>query len=234
MMIKPTYLKAILATLAVSSLSLDAQVEEGQLVLNPFFSEGNYAHWELSGNWRFNGASDNLVFDIHSKNEAGFYVAAGECRSFAEEVKGDPEAHLLRLAFDEPYLANAAIDRIKGEAAYTFYIEVDVVTKKGIYRAQSQMIKEPWATVGPRSLEMKWLEDIFLGDPFAGGGLAVASISSISYKAVVWVEKPATNKRRKAGFLTVDNFSLRYFTRSTKDPAGINPPWDENGAARKP
>lgn len=190
-----------------------AEEVTGEMLANPYFLDGNYDHWEFSGQWRSDGAQERIVFEMDNQN-VGYPAAVGRGLHLALSDEEDASsAKLIGFEFNKPYLAVYNADVVSPNADYSLYFELDIVTSSGLYRAQSQFIKNPWTLqAGELALEFEWLQaSEFEGAPAsnAEGGIPIDTIQEVHYKAVIYARQ-ATDSKTDPVFVTIDNMSLTF------------------------
>jgi len=205
---------ALVLCTALTSARSDTVV--GQAMLNPFFTGNDYSGWTLNAPWRNDGGNDRLVFDIEGSNPTGFPTAIGQgvdlmTQSAITNAAGGYSALGARLmdfnfGASDPFVAVFGSNTNNG--IYKLFFEVDVLTTSGLYRAKTQEFDTPQNLSGALDLNFSWLTGgSFLGDLEANGGTLLSGISSITYKAVMFVDTPASGG---TAFFTLDNMSLEY------------------------
>ncbi len=205
---------ALVLCTALTSARSDTVV--GQAMLNPFFTGNDYSGWTLNAPWRNDGGNDRLVFDIEGSNPTGFPTAIGQgvdlmTQSAITNAAGGYSALGARLmdfnfGASDPFVAVFGSNTNNG--IYKLFFEVDVQTSSGLYRAKTQEFDTPQNLSGALDLNFSWLTGgSFLGDLAANGGTLLSGISSITYKAVMYIDTPASGG---TAFFTLDNMSLEY------------------------
>lgn len=208
---------AIVAGLSFSQANA-AVVTLGELNTNPFLTGADYSGWTINSPWRANGGNDNLVFDVNNTNATGFPTASTLGKSLTSEANvlaldgyNPSTTRLTALQFNDIFLNTFGS---ASDGSYKFFLEFDLNTTSGNFRAKSQELLNPWTISGAQSLSMTWDTD-----PFASGGVALNSISSTEYKLVMFVETPTTDAGTT--FLTVDNLSAMYTVTSIPEPSSL-------------
>lgn len=196
--------------------TLSAKVLDGEMIANPFMEE-NYNHWEVKQGWRTDSNEKRLVFDIKPYN-VGISKAIGRGKYF-EFNPGENEPHLsaklIDVIFNAPFIKVYNAASIGTNADYVLFFELDIVIGEGkFYRAQSQLIPEPWnLPEGDLTVNFKWLDkdDGFLGKPSStdGGGIPVNLIKEVYYTVIMKVNQAASDSSDTV-YVTIDNLSLTY------------------------
>lgn len=200
----------------VAATDAFADTVVGQAMLNPFFTGNDYSGWTLNVPWRNDGGNDRLVFDIEGSNSMGFPTAIGQgvdlmTQSAITNAAGGYSALGARLmdfnfGASDPFVAVFGSNANNG--IYKLFFEVDVLTSSGLYRAKSQELDTPQNLSETLDLNFSWLTgESFLGNLATNGGTLLSGISSITYKAVMFVDTPASGG---TAFFTLDNMSLEY------------------------
>ena len=195
---------------------------KGELMLNPNFDDGNYEHWEFSGFWRPDGEQNRLVYDM-MPGELGYIAAVGSARQLAADIQLIRDlraagsrlisARLSGLTLNAPYLAVYNTSAIGPGSDYLFFIEVDVKTQSGLYRASTEVLSNAWDLYeGPLQSVLEWDDSpACLGDIAEApmGGVPLVEVEEILYKCVIQVRQ-STPVGTGPVFLTIDNCSLEY------------------------
>ena len=194
----------------------------GELVLNPYFEGGDYSHWKFSGAWRPDGKQARLVYDL-APGGRGYPAAVGSVKRLAtdaeliRQLRGAgsslAKARLSALTLNAPYFAVFNADAIGPSSNYEFFVEIDVKTQSGLYRARSRALSDPWhIPTGSLKLLLEWDDSpAYLGDIAEAplGGIPVLGIEEILYRCVIQVHR-STDPGTGPVFLTIDNCSLQY------------------------
>ncbi len=220
MKILPALSLAILAATVADSSKAAGAYGDQQLMVNPFMEE-DYAGWSPVSPWRNDGENHCQVFDFTTTGPLGFFVSTQDAvdlrttGTHTEDAGFDPTtAELTGLQFNGVFLAKAAEANASGTLAAKFYVEFDIVTESGTYRAKSLPIENPWfQEEGVRldsNTDYTWVaDDGFLGYPFAEGGLPLAEIEKIDVKYLMEVIH-GNEDSTDTVFSTIDNASIEY------------------------
>lgn len=218
------FLPILSFTLLASSLATSAHgagtYGDQQLMVNPFM-EGDYAGWSPISPWRNNGEEHSQVFDFTPEGPEGFFVSKQDVADLSavgehsKDADFDPAtAELTGLKFNGVFLSKAAEGNATGTLEAKFYVEFDIVTSSGAYRAKSVTIENPWSQDdGVRldsNTDYEWqTSGGFLGFPFANGGLALSEIQSIEVKYLMEVVHANTDGVDNV-YVLLDNASIEY------------------------
>lgn len=238
---KVSGLAAFLAILSSGISTLNAAgvyTPAENLVINRFFEGGDYTGWSTGGAWRDNGGNNNLVFDFLTTGSAGGFDAAtasiqnGGLRdissvdsglNYTDDVDFDIDTAMLSsLTFESPFIGHAAGENRGANLNANFFVEFDIQTSGGNYRARSQdrLIDDSTSVIGGDFAPvMTWqIGGGFLGDPFAdGSGVTLSSITGIEYKWFINTVAPNSDGSGTY-FFTVDNAGLRYEVTVVPEP----------------
>ena len=209
-----------------------AGVYTDQLMVNPFM-EANYDGWATNAPWRNNGKSNNQVFDFKADGSTGYFVAKQDTVDFKTtgkhandaDFKADT-AKLTGINFNGVYLGRANEGAAGANLSANFYIEFDIVTAAGTYRAKSADIANPWTKADGVKLgsntDYIWQGGPdFLGDPFAGGsGIVLNDITSITAKNFMNVIHNNDNGGGTV-YSTIDNASIKYEVTAVPEPSSV-------------
>lgn len=209
----------LIMILMVSGNGHAALVTSGELIRNPFFTGSDYSNWTINSPWRSDGGNDRLVFDVNNTNSIGFPGAITSGKDLTSETNVtaldnyDPATtRLTALSFNDVFLNTFAGPASDG--TYKFFVEFDLNTTGGLFRAKSQELENPWSISGTQSLNMSWNTD-----PFTSNGVALNDITSTEYKLIMFVELATTDE--STTFFTVDNLSVTYTVNSVPEPSSF-------------
>lgn len=219
-----TRILILIAAVGTASLS-SAAIYTSELGVNPFMSGADYTGWATADPWRTNGGSDNLVFDLETAGPTGFFAASQSLNDLTATGAhlADPNydvntTELTGLTFNAPFFGEANAGAAGVGLDVDFFVEFDLVTTAGTYRAKSQEINNPWEMTGAQPLTMTWQGGGFLGDPFALGGIILADIVSMADNNFMNV---TTNNASGTGtvFFLMDNISISYELTTVPEPS---------------
>lgn len=218
---KSTILSLLLTTASsLPSLLAGGVYGNQQLMANPFMTE-NYEGWSLGSPWRDNGGSQNQVFDFSPEGPKGFFVAqqnTKDIKTTGDHTKDESfdvnTATLSAIRFNGVYIGKANEGAAAAGLNAKFYIEFDIVTTTGTYRAKSIPVEKPWTLEDKVRLDSntdyKWEDgEGFGGFAFKDGGIPLSQIKSFEAKYIMEV---IGNNSTGNGtvFTTIDNASIEY------------------------
>jgi hypothetical protein len=212
----PTLHVAFIITTAIFNHTGNAERVHGEMMINPYF-EGNYDHWDFSGDWRNDNIQNRIVYEV-SQNNVGYPAAVGRAKKLSLNLLNSDSPHtdsaiLTSFIFNPPYISVYGSDLVGAEASYSLYFEIDILTASSMYRAKSQEFNQPWnLPQGDLHLDFKWLKNQdFPGNPFERpeGGMPIETIQEVYYKAIIKVMN-SNHIDSKTAYITLDNMSLTY------------------------
>ena len=203
-----------------------------QLMVNPFMNGASYTGWSPTSPWRNNGGSESQVFDFETSGSTGFFStsqATNDIKTVGAHTTDvdylSSTARLTAIQFDGVFLNKANEGAASSTLDGSFFIEFDITTATANYRAKSIGIEDPWAqtagaVLGSNSSYTWETGGGFSGDPFAGSGLVLDSITAINAKYFMNV---VTNNNGGTGpvFSTIDNASIQYEVTVVPEPSSV-------------